>query len=77
MTAKEYLSQIRRQDIKIGQRIRQLQQMRDRITFMPGIDYAKDRVQSTPTSGNKDIEAIVDLEKQIALSDPDVLPSDL
>lgn len=65
MTAKEYLQQIHLMDIRIGQRVTQLQQMRDRVHIMGSFDYSKDRVQSTPTSGNKQIEDIVDLENEI------------
>lgn len=65
MRAKEYLQQIHKQDIKIGQRITQLQQMRDRVHIMGSFDYSKDRVQSTPTSGNKQIEDLVDFENEI------------
>lgn len=65
MTAKEYLSQIHKTDIKIGQRITELQQMYDRISILSGIDYSKDRVQSSPETGNKQIEALVDLENDI------------
>ena len=65
MTAKEYLSQIHKTDIKIGQRITELQQMYDRISILSGIDYSKDRVQSSPGTGNKQIEALVDLENDI------------
>lgn len=65
MRAKEYLQQIHKQDIKIGQRITQLQQMRDRVHIMGSFDYSRDRVQSSSESGNKQIEDIVDLEHEI------------
>ena len=65
MTAKEYLQQIRKQDIKIGQRITQLQQMRDRIHTIGSFDYSKDRVQFSPESGNRQIEDLVDFENEI------------
>lgn len=66
MRAKEYLQQIRKLDIRIGQRITQLQEMRDRVHIMGSFDYSKDRVQSTPTSGNKQIEDLVDFERDLA-----------
>lgn len=66
MKAREYLQQIRIMDIKIGQRITELSQMRDRISIISGIDYSKDRVQTSPTTGNKQIETLVDLEAEIS-----------
>ena len=65
MRAKDYLDQIHRIDIRIGQRITELNEMRARMTLIEGIDYSKDRIQSTPTSGNKQVEEIVDLEAEI------------
>lgn len=65
MTAKEYLMQIKRMDIHIGQRITQLNQMREGMALIAGIDYSKDRIQTSPTSGNGRIEAIIDLESKI------------
>ena len=65
MNAKEYLSQIRRLDMRIGQRITELNQMRERLSVLTGIDYSKDRVQATPTSGNRQIEELVDFENEI------------
>lgn len=65
MRAKEYLQQIRKLDIRIGQRITQLNEMRARVHIMGSFDYSKDRVQSSPSSGNKQIEELVDFEKDI------------
>lgn len=65
MNAKKYLEKIREAEIKLGQRIDELNDMRSRITLISGIDYSKDRVQSSPSSGNKQIEALVDLEAKI------------
>ena len=65
MRAKDYLNQIRLLDIKIGQRIEELEEMRSRISLVTGIDYSKDRVQSTPESGNKQIENLVDFENSV------------
>lgn len=66
MTAKEYLQRIRRADIKIAQRAKELEDLRKSISIISGIDYSKDRVQSSPTTGNKQIEKLVDLENEIA-----------
>ena len=63
--AKEYLMQIRKMDVRIGQRITELNQMRERLSLIAGIDYSKDRIQTSPTSGNKQIEDIVDYENNI------------
>ena len=65
MKAKDYLGQIRKLDMRIGQRITELNQMRERLNIMSGIDYSKDKIQSTPTSGNKQVEEMVDLENEI------------
>ena len=65
MRAKDYLDQIHKMDVRVGQRITELSQMRERLSLIEGIDYSKDRVQSSPTSGNKQIEAIVDCEAEI------------
>ena len=64
-TAKEYLSKIRKLDIQVAQRITELNQMRERLSIITGIDYSKDRVQTMPSTGNKQIEAIVDMENEI------------
>ena len=65
MRAKDYLGQIHKLDMRIGQRITELNQMRERLSIVTGIDYSKDRIQSTPTSGNKQIEEIVDCVNEI------------
>jgi len=65
MKAKDYLNQIRFLDIKIGQRIEELTEMRARVSILTGIDYSKDRIQVTPTSGNKQIEDMVDFENKL------------
>lgn len=65
MNVKDYLTQIRRMDVMIGQRISELNQMRERMSLISGIDYGKDRIQTSPSSGNKRIEDIVDFERDI------------
>lgn len=65
MTAKEYLQQVRLADVKMLQRINQLKEVRASISYMSGIDYSKERVQSTPQAGNKQIEKLVDLEAEV------------
>ena len=65
MRAKEYLSQIRLLDIRIGQRIEELNEMRARVSILTGIDYSKDRIQVMPSTGNKQIEELVDFENTL------------
>lgn len=48
MTAKEYLNQLRALDIKIDQRIKQRDELKASAGLVSGIDYSKDRVQSSP-----------------------------
>lgn len=48
MTAKEYLNQLRALDIKIKQRTAQLKELKASTEMLSGIDYSKDRVQSSP-----------------------------
>ena len=64
-TTKEYLLQIHRIDIRIKQRMAQLDQMRERLNFLGSFDYSKDRVQVSPESGNRQIEKIVDAEREL------------
>lgn len=65
MTAKKYLQTIKRYDDSIAHEIEILNDMRRKVSLISGIDYAKDRVQSSPASGNVQIEAIVDMENNI------------
>lgn len=65
MRAKDYLSQIHIADVRIGERITELNQMRERLSILQGIDYAKDHVQASPESGNRQVEEIVDCEADI------------
>lgn len=65
MTAKNYLKQIGIYEMRVAQRIEEVNHMRERINIMSGIDYSKDRVQMSPTSGNKQIEELVDMEAKV------------
>lgn len=65
MTTKQYLDRIREADIKILNRTHELEALRKSISLISGIDYSKDRVQSTPTTGNKQIEKLIDLESEL------------
>lgn len=65
MKAKEYLNQIRLMDIALGNYITELEQMRERISIVTGIDYSKDRIQASPETGNRQIEELVDFERMV------------
>lgn len=65
MTAKEYLNQIRQSEIFIKQRSRELERIKESRIYIPGINYAKDRVQTSPEGGNIQSERIIDLELEI------------
>ena len=65
MKAKEYLNQIRLMDIALGNYITELEQMRERISIVAGIDYSKDRIQASPETGNRQIEELVDFERMV------------
>lgn len=47
MTAKKYLTQLRNLRLKTRNRIEQCKTLRDNVQFLKGIDYTKDRVQSS------------------------------
>ena len=72
MTAKEYLQQIRKDDIKINQIVKEIHDARERIIFISGIDYTKDRIQTSPEDTSGAMKAVekwydleIKLEKQI------------
>lgn len=65
MTAKEYLKTIKRYDDSIAKKIEILNDMRNKISLIGGIDYSKERVQTSPTTGNVQIESVVDMENDI------------
>lgn len=65
MTAKKYLQTIRKYDESIAHGIEILNDMRKKVSLISGIDYAKDRVMTSPTTGNAQIESIVDMENNI------------
>lgn len=68
MRAKEYLQQLQRLDTMINQKIKEAQELRLKSQSTRGIDYSKERVQSSP-SGDvpfvKLIGRIADLESEI------------
>lgn len=68
MKAKEYLQQLQRLDTVINQKIKEVQDLRLQARSTGGIDYSKERVQTSP-SGDvpfvKPICRIIDLEAEI------------
>lgn len=68
MKAKEYLQQLQRLDTVINQKIKEVQDLRLQAQGTGGLDYSKERVQSSP-SGDvpfvKPICRIIDLEAEI------------
>ena len=67
MNAKQYLNQLRTLESVIRARKGQLERLRKEQTFLPGISYDSDRVQ---TSANHDpmkpSDRLLDLEREIA-----------
>lgn len=81
MTAKEYLSQIRLMDMKINNKLKELEHLKEMSTTLAGFSFME-RVQTSKETGdtigktiakiidyqheiNKDIDALVDLKKEI------------
>ena len=71
MTAKEYLKKIRFLDIKINQKIKELDELRTMSQAVRGIDYSKECIQiSLPTGANfekailriSELESLLDAE---------------
>lgn len=68
MKAKEYLQQLKRLDELINQKNKEIDDLRHRATSVSGIDYSKERVQSSPSGDApfvKPICRIIDLEAEI------------
>ena len=65
MTGKEYLNGLRKLKRKRDNKVRQCQDIRDKILFLQGIDYGKDKVQ---TSAHDQLSAtmavLLDLESE-------------
>lgn len=65
MTAKEYLLDLRKLKRKTENRMKQCENIRDKITFLQGIDYSKDRVQtSTKDQLSEAMATLLDLETE-------------
>lgn len=68
MKAKEYLQQLQRLDTVINQKIKEVDDLRTMSVSAGGIDYSKERVQSSPSGDApfvRVINRIVDLEEEI------------
>lgn len=68
MRAKEYLQQLRRLDTVIDQKIKELDDLKVKSTCIGGIDYSKERVQSSPSGDApfvKPVLRMIELEQEI------------
>lgn len=68
MKAKEYLQQLQRLDTVINQKIKEVHDLRLQAQSGSGLDYSKERVQSSPSRDApfvKPICRIIDLEAEI------------
>jgi hypothetical protein len=68
MKAKEYLQQLQRLDTMINQKIKELGNLRLMSQSVGGIDYSKERVQSSPSGDAPFVEPVlrmIELEQEI------------
>jgi len=68
MKAKEYLHQLQQLDIMINQKIKEVQDLRIQTQSIEGIDYSKERVQTSLSEGAPFVNLIgkiADLEAEI------------
>lgn len=68
MKAKEYLQRLKRLDTVINQKIKELEELRTMSTSVGGIDYSKERVQTSPSGDalyTKIIYRMIDLDEEI------------
>ena len=65
MTAKEYLLQLRSLRLKTQNRIAQCKTLRDNIQFLQGIDYSKDRIQTSAQDQlSETMSKLLDMEQE-------------
>ena len=66
MNAKEYLSQYLYLKRRQRALIQELNDKRDRLCFLPGIDYSRDRVQTSPSADSqfRAIDELVDENRE-------------
>lgn len=66
MTAKEYLQDLRKLKRKTDNRIRQCKNIRENLEFLQGIDYSKDKVQTSAKDQLSEAMAtLIDLEAEV------------
>lgn len=68
MKAKEYLQRLKRLDTVINQKIKELEELRTMSTSVGGVDYSKERVQTSPSGDapfTKIIYRMIDLDEEI------------
>lgn len=68
MKAKEYLRHLQRLDMMINQKIKELNDLRMISQSTGGMDYSKERVQSSPTGDASFVQSVLriaELEKEI------------
>lgn len=67
MTAKEYLQRLRKTKRIIENKKRQCANIRENIEFLKGIDYSRDRVQtSAKDQMSETMATLIDLENEVA-----------
>ena len=65
MTAKEYLTQLRKLMLKTKSRVAQCETIRDHLVFLQGIDYSKDKVQTSAADQlSETMATLLDLEQE-------------
>lgn len=65
MTAKEYLTQLRKLMLKTNSKVRQCKDLREKLVFLQGIDYSKDKVQTSAKDQLSEAMAnLLDLEQE-------------
>lgn len=66
MTAKEYLQEIAKYKRMIEAKIKQRKKLRESLSFIEGVSYEKDRVQSSPHDKlSENVIRVVDMDREI------------
>lgn len=68
MKAKEYLQRLKRLDTVINQKIKELEELRTMSTSVGGVDYSKERVQTSPSGDAPYVNTVarmIDLDEEI------------
>ena len=64
---KEELQEIVNLDNRIESKLRQLEELRDTITSIQGIDYSKDKVQTSPSNAlENSVIRLIEMEEEIS-----------